>query len=93
MVNYRTSFPENNNGNRDCNARFYCAVAVAVSTKTYSDHAEIVKMYVNKKLTSIFTYVGLRLLEGRVLHKEVWIATLLGIQDYKKVKFPGTRPW
>ena len=25
----------------------------------------------------------------RVLHKEAWVATLLGIQDYKKVNFQG----
>ena len=40
----------------------------------------------------IFTVFGLKLLEGRVLHKEAWVAnllgTLLGVQDYKKVKFP-----
>ena len=33
------------------------------------------------------------LLEGRVLHKGAWVATLLrtllGVQDYKKVKFQG----
>ena len=32
------------------------------------------------------------LLEGRVLHRGAWVATLLGtllgVQDYKKVKFP-----
>ena len=32
-------------------------------------------------------------LEGRVFHKGAWVATLLvtlfGVQDYKKVKFPG----
>ena len=42
----------------------------------------------------IFTVFGLKLLEGRVLHKEGWVATLLGtllgVQDYKKVKFPCT---
>ena len=31
--------------------------------------------------------------EGRVLHKGAWVAnflgTLLGVQDYKKVEFPG----
>ena len=27
------------------------------------------------------------LLEGRVLHKGAWVATLLGVQVYKKVKF------
>ena len=41
----------------------------------------------------IFTDFGLRSLEGRVLHKEAWVATLLAtllrVQDYKKVKFPG----
>ena len=39
----------------------------------------------------IFTDFGLRLLEGRVLHKGAWVATLLGtllgVQGYKKVKF------
>ena len=41
----------------------------------------------------IFTDFGLRLLEGRVLHKGAWVATLqgplLGVQNYRKVKFPG----
>ena len=38
-------------------------------------------------------FTNFRLLEGRVLlHKGAWVATLLGtllgVQDYKKVKFP-----
>ena len=37
----------------------------------------------------IFTDFELRLLESRVLHKGAWVATLLGVQDYKKVKFQG----
>ena len=41
--------------------------------------------------TVFFTYQ--RLLEGRVLHKEAWVGTLLGtllgVQDYKTVEFPG----
>ena len=36
--------------------------------------------------------LGYWLLEGKVLHKGSWVATLLGtllgVQDYKKVKFP-----
>ena len=39
-----------------------------------------------------FSVLGLRFLEGRVLHKGAWVetllGTLLGVQDYKKVKFP-----
>ena len=41
----------------------------------------------------IFTDFGPRLSEGRVLHKEAWVTTLLGtlleVQDHKKVNFPG----
>ena len=41
----------------------------------------------------IFTDFELKLLEDRVLHKGAWVATLLdtllGVQDYKKVKFSG----
>ena len=48
---------------------------------------------VNPLAARIFTDFGLRLLEGRVLHKGAWVATLLGtllgVQDYKKFKFPG----
>ena len=49
---------------------------------------------INSLSASIFNVFGLRLLEGRVLHKGAWIATLLGIllgvQDHKKVKFSCT---
>ena len=45
----------------------------------------------NPLSAGIFTVLGLRLLEGRVLHKGAWDATLLGallgVQDYKTVKF------
>ena len=49
----------------------------------------------NPLSAGIFTVFGLfwTLLEGRVLHKGAWVATLLGtlqVQDYKKVKFPCT---
>ena len=43
----------------------------------------------------IFTDFGLRILEGKVLHKGAWIATLLGtlleVQDYKKCQIFRTR--
>ena len=50
--------------------------------------------FFNPLRARIFTDFGLwSLLEGRVLHKGAWIATLLGtllgVQDYKKVRFPG----
>ena len=51
--------------------------------------------FLNSLTARIFTIFG-HSLEGRVLHKESWVATLLGtylrIQYYKKVKFPG-RPY
>ena len=47
----------------------------------------------NPSSARIFIDIGLRLLEGRVLHKGAWVATLLGtlhgVHDYKKVKFQG----
>ena len=51
-------------------------------------------MALNPLSARIFTDFGLFWsLEGRVLHKGAWIATLLGIllgvQDYKRVKFSG----
>ena len=46
---------------------------------------------INPLTTGIFTVFGQSLLEGRVLHKEAWVAKLLGthlsIQVHKKVKF------
>ena len=46
---------------------------------------------INPLSAGIFTVIGLRLLEGRLLHKGAWVTTLLGIllgvQDFKKVKF------
>ena len=48
---------------------------------------------INPLNAGIFTDFGLGLLEDRVLHKRAWVVTLLGIllgvQDYKKIKFPG----
>ena len=45
-------------------------------------------MFIIPLSACIFTIFGLWLLEGRVLHKGAWVATLLGIllgvQDYKK---------
>ena len=35
-------------------------------------------MQFNPLSAKIFTVFGLRLLEGRVLHKGAWVATLLG---------------
>ena len=56
--------------------------------------------YLLNPLTArIFTASGHSLLEGRVLHKEAWVAKLLGthlsIQVNKKVNFRGeiTRSW
>ena len=47
---------------------------------------------VNPLRARIFTDL-FRLLEGRVIHNGAWVATLLGtllgVQDYKKVTFPG----
>ena len=47
---------------------------------------------INPLSAGIFTVFGLGLLEGRVLHKGAWVATLLGtltgVQDYKNVKIP-----
>ena len=40
-----------------------------------------VQPIVNPLSARIFTDFGPRLLEGRVLHKGVWVATLLGVQD------------
>ena len=49
-------------------------------------------MMINPLSAGFFIDFGIRLLEGRVLHKGAWVATLLGallgVQDYKKVKFP-----
>ena len=48
-------------------------------------------MIINPFTARIFTVFGHSLLEDRVLHKEAWVATLLGthlsIQVHKKVKF------
>ena len=45
----------------------------------------------NPLTTGIFTVFGHGLLEGRVLHKEAWVAkllsTYLSFQVHKKVKF------
>ena len=44
----------------------------------------------NPLTARIFTDFGLWLLEGRMLHKGAWVATLLGtLLGYKKVRFPG----
>ena len=48
----------------------------------------------NSLSAMIFTdFELLDLLEGRVLHEGAWavtlLGTLLGVQNYKKVKFPG----
>ena len=63
--------------------------------KSKQKHIFIIIFIVNPLSAGIFTVFGLwRLLEGRVLHKGAWVATLLGtllgVQDYKKVKFPCT---
>ena len=55
----------------------------------------ILEYIINPLSAGISTVFGLiRLLEGRVLHKGAWVftllATLLGVQDYKKVKFLPT---
>ena len=41
------------------------------------------------KNARIFTDFWLKLLEGKVLHNGTWVATLLGVQVYKTVNFPG----
>ena len=54
---------------------------------------EWARLLFNPLSARIFTDFWLKLLEGRVLHKGAWVATLLstllGVQDYKRVKFPG----
>ena len=49
------------------------------------------------RILTDFGLLDKRLLEGRVLHKGAWVAallgTLLGVQDYKKVKFPLRDNW